>query len=332
MRTSFWRAAAPVALCGLTAVGIAAFGGSACGLIGAVSSGRAPTGSDIAEAGKVGKDVAEVGMSAAEAMKALTPENEYFIGRSVATNILAKYDYRYIDRGADWAGGSVSDITRYVNKIGAALSAIVVAEPDGDDRVAPLAGYHFVVLDEEAPNAFAAPGGFVFVTKGAVSLTETEDELAALVAHEVAHVARGHGLKAIKKSRWGGVSKKVLSKASTYTPAEISALTDAFGGAMDDMVDSLLVSGYAPGLEFEADGYGVEIAARAGYDPNAMVAFLERLDEWAKKSGEGFAKTHPGAGERITKVDKRVKKVAKKYAMGDPGAREKRYKKAMAEL
>jgi predicted Zn-dependent protease len=323
---------APLGLSLLTAAVVAVGGGGACGLISSVASGRAPSVHDVSEAGKVGKDVAEVGMSAAEAMKALTPENEYYIGRSVATNILAKYDYKYIDKGSDWEGGTVSRLTRYVNEIGASLGAIVVAEPDSDDRVAPLAGYHFVVLDEDTPNAFAAPGGYVFVTKGAIKLTKSEDELACVLAHEVAHVARGHGLKAIKKSRWGGVSKKILSKASTYTPAEIGALTDAFSGAMDDMVDSLLTKGYAPGLEFEADEYGIEIAARAGYEPAAMVEFLKRLDEWAASSGEGFAKTHPKASDRIEKVEKRLKKLAKKYAASDPSTREKRYHKAMAEL
>ena len=97
-------------------------------------------------------------------------------------------------------------------------------------------------------------GGF-----GTVRVTEP-----MVLGHEVAHVARGHGLKAIKKSRWGGVSKKVLSKASTYTPAEISALTDAFGGAMDDMVDSLLVSGYAPGLDYRGRGGYVAIPPSVG--------------------------------------------------------------------
>jgi predicted Zn-dependent protease len=314
------------------AAALAAGAGGGCGMIRSISSGRAPSVSDVDEARRVGKDVKDVGMSAAEAMKSLTPENEYFIGRSVATNILAKYDYAYLDKGSDWESGSVSDLTAYVNQIGAALGALVIAEPDGGDRIAPLAGYHFVILDTDVPNAFSAPGGFVFVSKGAVQLTHTEDELACVLAHEVAHVAKGHGLKAIKKSRWGGVSKKILSKAATYTPAEIGALTDAFSGAMDDMVDSLLTSGYAPGIEFEADEYGVEIAARAGYDPTAMTAFLGRLDDWAKKSGEGFAKTHPPASERLEKLDKKLKKLAKKYAMGDPAARKGRYKKAMMEL
>lgn len=239
--------------------------------------------------------------------KELTPENEYYVGRAVATNILAKHDYRYLG-AAEIESGDMDPLTRYVNRVGQVVVSAAMEQSRKGDRPAPLAGWHFIIVESDAVNAIAAPGGFVFVTTAAINLAKNEDELAGLLAHEIAHVVRGHALGSIKKSRWAGMSKDLLDSSVQIDGPGMSKLGELFEGGMDDMLDSLFVKGYSKKTEFQADALGLEILTRAGYNPGAMVAYLKRLGSKQETGKGGWGDTHPKSSERIAKLKKKLKK------------------------
>lgn len=263
-----------------------------------------------------------------EARKDLTPENEYYVGRAVATNILAKSNYKYRDESG-FSSGKLEGMTAYVNAVGNVVAMASLEVSHDSDRPTPLAGWHFVVLEDKTINAFAAPGGYIFVTAGAIEQAGSEDELAAILSHEVAHVRRGHALGSIKKSRMAGVMKEMLDSSVELDKQALGTLTEAFDGAMDDMMDSLLVKGYSRDTEFEADSVGLEIMIKAGYDGKAFVSYLKKLNAHQATGSGGFSATHPKASDRIAKLEK---KVAKAPSVTIPKARINRFKAAVLDV
>jgi predicted Zn-dependent protease len=244
-----------------------------------------------------------------DAKKDLTPENEYFLGRSVATKILANGNYQYRDQEG-FQSGQLSGMTAYVNAVGNVVAYAAQDTPRKGDRPAPMTGWHFIVLDDDSLNGMSAPGGFVFITAGAVRLCESEDELAALLAHEVAHIVRGHAIGSIQKSRFSSVTKEFLDSSVELSPEAEKAMTDVFGGSINDIVDGSLVKGYSKDTEFEADKVGLEILAQAGYDPRALIRLLGNLDHNQDTGTGGFYATHPKASERIAKLEAAVTKLS----------------------
>ncbi len=214
----------------------------------------------------------------------ISESEEYFIGRAVAAQIMARYK-PLNDPG----------LNLYAQKVVQAVSL-------ASDRPSIYKGYHVQVLNSDEVNAFAAPGGFVFVTTGLLKLVRSEDELACVLAHEVAHVAKKHGLKTIQTSRLTSAFTILGGEvAKNYTPQQISQLTTAFEGAIDDVVNKLVVSGYSRDKEYEADHYGAVYAKSANYDPGALKSFLERVAK-AEASGTPLFKTHPAAAKRIDEL------------------------------
>ncbi len=272
-----------------------------CATVDRIRSGNI-TASDVQTATKVVKGISSLN-------EEIRPEQEYYVGRSVATNILAKHDYQYLDRDAI-ARGQLEGATRYVNDIGGLLAAAALESHRAGDRPAPIGGWHFVVVKSDLINAFAAPGGYVFVTSAAVKLAKSEDELACVLAHEVAHVVRGHALGNIQKSRLANVSSDVLQAAGreTLSPAQVAQLNKLLDGIIQDTLDALFVKGYSRDTEFEADRLGVQIAAAAGYDPSAMGRFLDSLAKMQNTGNGGFFATHPKASERIDRLADEMKR------------------------
>jgi len=213
----------------------------------------------------------------------LTPEQEYYIGRAVAATVFQSYPP--LDR---------PEANAYLNLLGQSLAIF-------SDRPETFGGYHFVLLDSDEINAFAAPGGLILVTRGMIRCCQNEDELAAVLAHEICHVTMKHGLGAIKQGR--------LTEAFTIIGAEtakqlggeeLAALTEEFEGSVGDVVKTLTVGGYSRKQELRADLGAVEILRRAGYPEAAIITMLQRMDERLSHSGGlGFAKTHPSASSRI---------------------------------
>jgi predicted Zn-dependent protease len=213
-----------------------------------------------------------------------TESEEYYIGRSVAAEILTRY-----------TAAENAALNRYIATLGTALAI-------SSDRPELYAGYHFRVLDTDEVNAFATPGGFIFVTRGMLRKCENEDQLAGVLAHELAHVALKHGLKSIRSTRLtSAFSILAVEAGKAYTQAELGQLTEAFEGALDDIVGTLVVNGYGRGLEADADVMATKIVRRLGYDPGALAGVIGKLGA-SGKDQKGFAKTHPDSADRIKKL------------------------------
>ncbi len=251
---------------------------------------------------KVGKGVTALRKGVEE----ISESEEYYIGRAVSAQILARYK--------PWRNEAAN---LYAQKV---LQAVAMAS----DRPNTFKGWHVQLLDSDEVNAFAAPGGFVFVTRGMVKRTKTEDELAGVLAHEVAHVVKKHGLKTIQTARLTSAFTILGSEAAkSYTPQQVSQLTSAFEGAVEDVVNKLVVNGYSRDKEFESDRLGADYAKAANYDPNALKAFLERLGSDDK--GGGVFKTHPSSAKRVDELGSLSASASHKK----PGVRQARYNAAL---
>jgi len=182
---------------------------------------------------------------------------------------------------------------QYVNKVGKWL-AMQSERPD--------LPWHFGVLDSPNVNAFATPGGYVFVTRGLLMKMRSEDELAGVLAHEIAHVVKKHHLVAIQKGAKRGMLTDVVGMAVASR-------------GVNENWNKVLTAGtelYARGLdkgdEYEADRMGVVIATRAGYDPFGLPAVLQTLDS-VNASDKGVAlmfKTHPTPASRLELLDRQM--------------------------
>ena len=232
------------------------------------------------------QSAARVATAIRKSAEDISESEEYYIGRAVAAQILSRYQ-PLNDPG----------LNLYAQKIAQAVAM-------ASDRPSVYKGYHVQILKSDEVNAFAAPGGFIFVTTGLLKLVRSEDELACVLAHEVAHVAKKHGLKSIKASRLTSAFAVLGTEAAkNYTSSQVSQLTDVFKGTVDDVVNSLIVNGYSRDKEYEADKFGAEYARNANYDPRALQAFLKRMEEaGAAGSGGGMFKTHPAASKRVAEL------------------------------
>jgi len=241
----------------------------------------------------------------------LTEEQEYYLGRSVAAKILALYPVYQKDA-----------LTAYVNRVGNAVAY-------NSDRPEIYAGYHFLVLDSEEINAFACPGGFVFVTRGLLRTCQNEDALAVILAHEVGHICAKHGLKAIKKSRLMDAFAILVQETSKhYDREELNKLATAFDGALGDIVDQLVIKGYSRQQEYEADRLGLQYANAAGYCCSCMEQSLQTMATSPQKdTGLGFFKTHPTPQDRLERVRQEI--AAKGYGYPVEPARTNRFQQAL---
>ena len=221
-------------------------------------------------------------VTAERAARPVSETEEYTIGRGVAAMILSRYSlYRH------------ATVTAYVNHVG---NTVVMGSP----RPYIYGGYHFAALDTEEINAFACPGGTIFVTRGMLKMVSTEDQLAAVLSHEVGHVAHKHGLQAISTARWTEVVTTLATEAAKeYTAAEMAHLVDLFQGTVDDVFKTLVVNGYGREQEFEADRIAIGCLKTCGYDGRQFVSLLDRLERDSKQTSGGIFATHPGIAERL---------------------------------
>lgn len=227
------------------------------------------------------KKTSKILQQSVSTLKSLQPiayEEEKAIGGRLAVEVFNRYGGAYDD----------PELLRYVNLVGQAV-ADVSSRPDID--------YHFAIVNTEFPNAFATPGGYVFVSIGLLRMIENEAELAGVLAHEVAHIARKHALQTLERSRsLQGVSSLTLT------------VMDKDPGLLDKLIDEvsnvLFTKGLDKNLEFEADKYGREFAYRTGYYPGALQRFIQKLGASKKNQGSIFSSTHPTSRERYNLLQK----------------------------
>jgi predicted Zn-dependent protease len=189
-----------------------------------------------------------------------------------------------------------------------------------------------LILDTEEVNALAAPGGFIFITKGLLKRCQDEEMLGSILAHEVGHVSAKHGLQSIKKSRLIDAFRIIGSEASKrYAPEKLAQLTDIFEDTLGDIVEKLIERGYDRKYEYEADKLSVETSVRTGYDANGLMEFLDTMvDDTSTESDKGWFKTHPSAEDRIGRVQKEISAIPSMPAKNE--ARTKRFQSALKSL
>lgn len=176
--------------------------------------------------------------------------------------------------------------------------------------------YQFTVLNDDMINAFALPGGFIYITRGMLMHMNSESELAAVLGHEIAHVTEKHALRREKRSKGINFVNAILAGV-TGQPG-LQELGDMFGG--------VLLSGYSREFELEADEVGAEYMAKAGYSPLAMLDTIEilkakdrieieqaRLENREPKVYHGFLSTHPDHDTRYEQAIKESEKLVRDY-------------------
>jgi predicted Zn-dependent protease len=260
---------------------------------------------DPGTSGAIIKSADAIGKAAEE----ITPEQEYYIGRAVGATILTSYKI--------WNGSPT--LTAYLNRI---CNTIVINSPKPDI----YNGYHVAILDSDEINAFATSGGHIFVTRGLLACANSEDALAGVIAHEIAHIQLQHSIKAIKTSR---ITQAILVTGSSAAGIAGSAaglslgeLTNIFDESVGEIVTTMVNNGYSQTQEFDADTNALSLMAEAGYEPSSLISMLEVLEKnQAGKSG-GFNKTHPTPTRRIGNA----KLTVNKYHIPDTRAfRQPRY-------
>lgn len=179
----------------------------------------------------------------------------------------------------------------YVRAIGMRLAA-------GSSREGP---WRFVVLDDPVPNAFALPGGHVYVTRGLLALVNSEDELAGVVGHEIGHVLGGHGGKRITLGAPFAVLTGITSFATGLVLPRLGQAVAEGGSALSQ---GLVIAPYSRQQEREADRIGQELAAAAGWDPAGLSRSLANLGRatdllQGAARGSSWLDTHPGTDERV---------------------------------
>jgi len=213
-----------------------------------------------------------------------TYEEEYAIGRVVAAAVLSQY-----------AAYDQPELTAYVNKIGQGLAFL-------STRPLLPEGYHIVILDSQEAHAFAAPGGFVLITRGLLGLADSEGMLAALLAHEISHTALGHGLVSLASYRMGDLAMYYAALSTQRTNADNKETAALFSAAVHDFVSLISVQGYSYTMEYEADFQAMRMLHEANYDPVALEAFIQALGTSNDENARQYSNQHPLPAERIMRL------------------------------
>jgi predicted Zn-dependent protease len=192
--------------------------------------------------------------------------------------------------------GLVTDpaLLPYVQRVGARLAKL---SPRQD------VSYTFQIVDIAAPNAFALPNGNIYVSRGLLALAATEDELAGTLAHELAHVAARHTVRSANVAVATSPFRILTGIAGAATSIVAPGLGEGIAGVGETASEAFLAP-YSREQEREADTLGLDLAARAGYDPTALPRLLESLEREAALRREGparrsFFDSHPPTAERV---------------------------------
>ncbi len=212
-------------------------------------------------------------MNMAKGASGVSLKDELKIGGAVAVDIVARN------------GGLVKDdtITHRVILIGKSLSRSCARQE---------LNFRFGVLNSEHVNAYSAPGGYVFITLGLYRSLPDDQQLAAVLAHEISHITKRHALKVIAR---GQFLKGLFDTAGSITNVGV------FDDGVDSITDALFKTGFDPSAEFEADQEGRSLATKVGYDHDALADFLKELYKTEGDNKSAFP-THPPLSHRIERL------------------------------
>ena len=175
--------------------------------------------------------------------------------------------------------------------------------------------YQFQIIDSADPNAFALPGGYVYVSRGLLVLVNSEDELAGVIGHEIGHVAARHSVQRLTRAAPVGVVTGITAAAAgIFSPS----LANAVAGT-GNLLNMAILAPYSRDQENAADAIGQELAAKAAWDPEGIALFLKTLDRETKRQGKGgeqisFLSTHPSTPERIRETEQRSGEITRQPA------------------
>lgn len=222
----------------------------------------------------------------------ITPEQEYYIGRSVAATVLARYPI-----------STNAKLNNYINELGQTLALYSL-------RPQTFKGYRVAAFRSREINAISAPGGLILVSEGLINCCRNESELAAAIAHEIGHVEQKHGLRAIRTNRLASALTITMTEAGNMlTDGEMRELTTAFEESVNEITDTIVNKGYSRNLEFQADQRALNILLQAGYDPHALVSLLQSMRERMPLNAGGFGKTHPRPEDRIIAAQRQLVRI-----------------------
>ncbi len=187
-------------------------------------------------------------------------------------------------------GGVYDDVQ--AERLVAVIVGKLVAQSEDPSRI-----YKITLLNSPKVNAFALPGGFLYVTRGLMALANDSSELAAVIAHEMAHVSSNHAIVRQEKLNSAAIGKQVVSEVLEGSPAGQIALA----------ANQIRLTKFSQDQELQADTVGIRMAGRAGFDPFAAARFLETMDRYRKfiagdqnfDSSDNFASSHPSTPKRI---------------------------------
>ena len=224
----------------------------------------------------------DLAKSAQQATKTIDEQEEIEIGHGIATNLLGASPLLADNR-----------VQRYVNHVGRWIS-LHTERPD--------LPWQFGVLASTDVNAFATPGGTIFITNGLLQRLNNESELAGVLAHETVHVLRKHHLAALQKAARMDIASELAGEA-LKNKADPAIMAKAIKAGTE-----VYTRGLDKDDEFEADRMGIVIATRAGYDPYGLPAVLQMLDASnAQDSSLALMfKTHPAPRDRLSLLDKEM--------------------------
>ncbi|WP_086480319.1 M48 family metalloprotease [Oceanospirillum sanctuarii] len=206
-------------------------------------------------------------------------EAEIQFGRELSARILARYKLSDDQR-----------LQKYLNIVGKTL---------GKNSGRPELTYYFAAIESDDINAYAAPGGYVFVTTGAIAQMNDEAELAGVLAHEIAHITEKHIVKAIGIK---GSDSSAISGFSKLLGASNDPTRIAFSQAIDKALDYLFENGLQAEDEYQSDATGTLIATQTGYDPDALRRYLSRIKS-QRKQLDVVNKTHPPFNKRLFELN-----------------------------
>ncbi len=239
---------------------------------------------------------------------AWSPSEEIQIGQDADSQIVAQYGL-YNDEA----------VSNYVNDLGQELVGISHFRREGIDPVFGSMRFHFRVLDSPVVNAFALPGGFIYVTRGLLAHLENEAQLAVVLGHEIGHVVGRHGSKAMWRQQFG---TGALLLGAIGGQAVFGGNTAENVMNLGGTATQLLFLKYGRGAESESDQLGVEYAALTGYDASQAAAFFRSLKRLGEQSGQelpGLLSSHPDPGDREAYMHERSAKWAAEVPMDKVG-------------
>ncbi|MBF0308620.1 MAG: M48 family metalloprotease [Magnetococcales bacterium] len=225
-------------------------------------------------------DLVKKGLNTVRALQPIGIEEEVAIGRAIALEAFNRFGGEYVNPA----------MQKYLNLVGRTVAQF-------SDR--PELGYRFAILNSDEENAFAAPGGYILVTRGLLRRVENEAQLAGVLAHEIAHVSRRHMLETIQRSA-------LLSNASELTVSVMKQDPGMFRNLVGEVSDKLFTHGLDQSLEFDADAQGLRYLYMAGYNLPAYRGYLAGLQKRMGQSTSVFYSTHPSLASRLEKLDKEL--------------------------